>query len=147
MTPFSALMTGVSVQAIGKYRPQNYIGWAFMLLAFGILTLLDEHSSRAMYLGCQILLGVGLGIVFVAPEFPILAPLPVSNNAHALAFFIFVRTFFQVRLELDMQALSFGAPAHTPPRRRGASPSARRCCRTSSARASRAPSSPRSHGC
>ena len=97
MTPFSALMTGISVQVVGKYRPQNYVGWSFLLVAFGTLTLLDEHSSRAMFIGCQILLGVGLGIVFVAPEFPILAPLPVSNNAHALAFFIFTRRFAEVK--------------------------------------------------
>ncbi|KAI0636118.1 iron permease [Trametes polyzona] len=93
--PVFAIVGGVSVQVLNKYLPQNYIGWAFMIAGFGILSLLDEGSSRAMYLGCQVPLAVGLGIVWVSTQFPILAPLPFSNSAHALAFFTFFRCFAQ----------------------------------------------------
>ncbi|RDX44042.1 iron permease [Lentinus brumalis] len=93
--PFSALATGISVKALKKYRPQNYIGWAITLIGFGAITRLDADSTRAQYICSQIPLGIGLGIVWVGTQFPILAPLPVSNNAHALAFFTFTRRFAQ----------------------------------------------------
>ncbi|KAI0057930.1 hypothetical protein BV25DRAFT_1994673 [Artomyces pyxidatus] len=38
---------------------------------------------------------VGMGMIWIATQFPILAPLPFSNNARALAFFTFVRCFAQ----------------------------------------------------
>ncbi|KAI0759674.1 iron permease [Trametes elegans] len=95
LIPFFAVLGGLSVQVLGRYRPQNYIGFALMVVGFGVLSLLDENSSREMYLGCQVPLAVGLGIVWVSTQFPILAPLPFSNSAHALAFFVFIRCFAQ----------------------------------------------------
>ncbi|KAF8894855.1 major facilitator superfamily domain-containing protein [Infundibulicybe gibba] len=76
VVPPAAILTGLSVQLLDRYRPQNYLGW--------ILTI-------ATYVGLQILLAFGLGIVWIGTQFPILAPLPFSNNAHALAFFTFLR--------------------------------------------------------
>lgn len=94
--PTFAILTGLSTQVFGRYRPQNWVGWAFTVLGFGIITILKEDTSRSVYIGSQIPLGVGLGIVWIGTQFPILAPLPYSNNAHALAFFTFVRCFAQV---------------------------------------------------
>ncbi|OJT15449.1 hypothetical protein TRAPUB_7994 [Trametes pubescens] len=93
--PVFAIVSGVSVQIVGRYCPQNYIGWALMIAGFGILSLLDENSSRAMYIGCQVPLAIGLGIIWVSTQFAILAPLKFSNSAHALAFFTFFRCFAQ----------------------------------------------------
>ncbi|KAI0654613.1 iron permease [Cubamyces menziesii] len=93
--PAFAIATGLSVQIIDRYRPQNYIGWAFIIVGFGVLSILDENSSRAAYIGSQVPLGVGLGIIWISTQFPILAPLPYSNSAHALAFFTFMRCFAQ----------------------------------------------------
>jgi hypothetical protein len=95
ITP-SCMAVGVSVEVSRRYRPQNYIGWMLIVIGFGILTLLDANSSKAMYIGCQVILGVGLGIIWIATQFPILAPLSFSNNSHALAFFTFVRSMSQV---------------------------------------------------
>lgn len=95
--PAFAIFTGLSVEILRAYRPQNYLGWAVTILGYGLLTLLDENSSRGSYIGLQIPLGVGLGIVWIATQFPILAPLPYSNNARALAFFTFSRCLAQVR--------------------------------------------------
>ncbi|KAI0327034.1 iron permease [Cubamyces sp. BRFM 1775] len=93
--PAFAIATGLSAEIFRRYRPQNYMGWAIILAGFGILTILDKDSSRAAYIGAQIPLGVGLGIIWISTQFPILAPLPVSNSAHALAFFTFLRSFAQ----------------------------------------------------
>ncbi|KAI1785115.1 hypothetical protein LXA43DRAFT_169081 [Ganoderma leucocontextum] len=92
--PF-AIFTGLSVQLINRYLPQNYVGWTLIVVGFGVLSILDEKSSRATYIGSQIPVAVGMGIVWISTQFPILAPLPFSNSAHALSFFTFVRCFAQ----------------------------------------------------
>ncbi|QRV88141.1 major facilitator superfamily transporter [Ceratobasidium sp. AG-Ba] len=66
VAPFG-VFTGISTVVFKKYRPQNYVAW--------------------------ILVGIGAGILFASTTFAVLAPLPVSRNAPALALFAFVRTF------------------------------------------------------
>ena len=95
--PFAAIIAGGTVEAVGSYRPQNYIGWAATLIGLGAMSTVTENSSRAQYIATQIPAGIGFGMNWVSTEFPILAPLPVSNSAHALAFCIFIRLLAQVR--------------------------------------------------
>ena len=95
--PAFAIFTGISVEIFNKYRPQNYVGWMFTIVGFGLFTMLGPKSPAKMYIGFQIPLGVGLGILWISSQFPILAPLPFSNSAHALSFFTFIRCFAQVR--------------------------------------------------
>lgn len=66
------------------------------MVGFGLLSTLEVDSSKGKYIGYQVITGIGLGIIWIGTQFPILAPLPFSNNAHALAFFTFVRCFAQV---------------------------------------------------
>ena len=94
--PFG-ILTGLSVQIINRYRPQNYIGWCLTIAGFGVLTILDSNSNKARYICAQFVLAAGIGMVWISTQFPILAPLPYSNNAQALAFFTFVRAMAQVR--------------------------------------------------
>ncbi|TFK91558.1 iron permease [Polyporus arcularius HHB13444] len=95
LIPISAVVTGVSTQLLHRYRPQNYVGWAMMLVGFGVLSTLTENSSRAAYVGLQVPVAIGIGLLWSSTVFAILAPLPFSNSAHALAFFIFTRQFAQ----------------------------------------------------
>ena len=97
LIPVAAVITGTSVQKLGRYRPQNWTGWVFMIVGFGLLSILTENSSRAAYVGLQIPAAIGVGIIWISTPFAILAPLPFSNSAHALSFFIFTRQFAQVR--------------------------------------------------
>ncbi|OSX62647.1 hypothetical protein POSPLADRAFT_1141525 [Postia placenta MAD-698-R-SB12] len=91
-----AIFTGASVQIFHRYRPQNYVGWMLTMVGFGLLSTLEVDSSKGKYIGYQVITGIGLGIIWIGTQFPILAPLPFSNNAHALAFFTFIRCFAQV---------------------------------------------------
>ncbi|KAI0676429.1 Mfs1.1 [Trametes maxima] len=93
--PAAAILTGVSVASTGCYRPQNYAGWIFMVVGFGVLSLLDEHSSRAMYIGSQIPVAIGIGVVWISTQFAVLAPLYASDITNALAFFTFTRVVAQ----------------------------------------------------
>ena len=60
------------------------------------MSTVTERGDRGAYIGTQIPAGVGIGMVWVLTQFPILAPLPVSNSAHALGFHVFLRRLAQV---------------------------------------------------
>ncbi|KAI0648750.1 iron permease [Trametes meyenii] len=95
LIPVFAVITGVSVQIVHRYRPQNCLGWVMMVVGFGVLSILTEKSSRAAYIGLQVPASIGVGMIWISTPFAILAPLPFSNSPHALAFFIFTRSFAQ----------------------------------------------------
>lgn len=95
--PFG-LVAGISVAKSGKYRPQLWLAWVSLIVSGGLLLTLKADSSRSKYIGYQVFIGLGLGILMTTAFFPVLAPLPVSLNANALAFFMFVRFFSQVYL-------------------------------------------------
>ncbi|KAG9050249.1 hypothetical protein FS837_006690 [Tulasnella sp. UAMH 9824] len=90
-----AVTCGVTVGIFNIYRPQNMTGWVLTVVGLGLFTLLKVSTPKAQWVGFQIIEGVGLGILYAAPTFPILAPLPVGENAHALAFFAFVKSYSQ----------------------------------------------------
>ena len=63
----------------------------------GAFTTLHADTPTAHSVGLMILVGVAAGILYSATYFPVLAPLPLESSAPALSFFVFVRTFAQVR--------------------------------------------------
>ncbi|OSX62054.1 hypothetical protein POSPLADRAFT_1074411 [Postia placenta MAD-698-R-SB12] len=94
IAPF-AIVAGATATATNKYRPQNVIAWCFVVVGMGLQSTLHENSAVRNWAGFQIIAGIGFGLLFTATTFPILAPLSVTDNASALSFFIFVRSFFQ----------------------------------------------------
>ncbi|KAJ6595827.1 MFS general substrate transporter [Mycena vulgaris] len=89
----ASVVTGVSVTKTGKYRYQCYLGWAILVAATAGLTTLREDTPLSQGIGIPSLTSIGAGMIYSAGYFPVLAPLPVSRNAHALAFFAFCRSF------------------------------------------------------
>ncbi|TFK46443.1 iron permease [Heliocybe sulcata] len=90
VAPFG-ILCGATVQISKKYRLANWTGWVLLTIGCGLLTLMDENSTVGQFVGYQIVAGAGAGIVWTGTLFPILAPLPYSNNAGALAFYMFSR--------------------------------------------------------
>ncbi|KAI0766215.1 major facilitator superfamily domain-containing protein [Trametes elegans] len=80
-----SILTGISVARTRTYRPQLWAGWALIVL-----------GRAGVSIAYQVVAGVGLGAIYSAAYFPVLAPLPVSASALALAFFIFLRSFAQI---------------------------------------------------
>lgn len=91
----SAMFGGISTSVWHRYRPQNYIGWIFTIIGLGLLSTLKPDSSAAAYIGFEVVASIGLGVLWSCVQFPVLAPLPFSNNAKALSFLIFTRCFAQ----------------------------------------------------
>ncbi|PSR79405.1 hypothetical protein PHLCEN_2v7050 [Hermanssonia centrifuga] len=90
----SAIAQGLIVAKFGNYRILNFAGWSIMLLGMGLFTTLHVGSPIGVLAIFQIIQGVGMGILYCT-YFPIMAPLPLSENASAVALVTFVRTFSQ----------------------------------------------------
>jgi len=87
------VISGISVTVLKIYRPQIWFGWAVILVGMGCFTLIGADTKLSVVIGILILMGVGAGIIYATTYFPVLSPLPVSENAHALALFSFFRLF------------------------------------------------------
>ncbi|KAJ7087266.1 major facilitator superfamily domain-containing protein [Mycena belliarum] len=94
VAPF-ALTTGIVVTITKQYRIVNWVGWVISIVGFGLYTLLRQDASVAQWVGFQVVVSIGMGILYAGPVFPLLAPLPNNRTASALALFSFTRSFFQ----------------------------------------------------
>jgi hypothetical protein len=92
----SALLVGLSIAKTRQYRPQIWMSWSLVIIGLGLMTTLNVNSSRIKAIAFQIIPGVGLGMMTAAVFFPILAPLPVESNAHAIALYTFFRNFSNI---------------------------------------------------
>ncbi|KAG8990543.1 hypothetical protein FRB90_001730 [Tulasnella sp. 427] len=90
------IVAGISVRLTGWYKPQSTLAWALVIVGVGLLTLLDRESSKAKWVGFQIIEGIGLGIIYPITSFPVLAPIPVTQSGYALALWTFVRSYGQM---------------------------------------------------
>jgi hypothetical protein len=88
-----ALVTGVVVKKTGKYVIPLYVGWVLVVVGAGLLTTLRANSSMAKSIGFQLPIGGGVGIVYAISLFPILASIPVTQTAPAMALVVFSRNF------------------------------------------------------
>jgi hypothetical protein len=86
-------VTGIVIKKTGKYLIPLYVGWVLTIVGAGLLTTLRADSHLAKAIGFQLVIGSGVGIVFVANMFPILASIPVTQTAPAMAFYVFLRNF------------------------------------------------------
>lgn len=79
-----------------RYHPQLWASWALIMIGTGLLSTLREDTARLSAIGFQIVVGAGIGIISTTAFFPVLAPLRISDNAKALAYYTFLRNFGQV---------------------------------------------------
>ncbi|KAH8814688.1 iron permease [Flagelloscypha sp. PMI_526] len=90
-----ALFNGIAVQLTQRYLPGNYIGWILTVTGFGILSMLKVDSSTSEWIGYQIVVAAGVGILYNATIFPALAALPVEKTARIVGFQNFMISFAQ----------------------------------------------------
>ena len=83
--------------ATKRYREVMWLGWAFYIAAMGALSTLTVDSTVAQSTGFSVLLSFASGLLYPTTYFPVLAPLPVSENARALALMFFCRSIAGVR--------------------------------------------------
>ncbi|KAK4698895.1 hypothetical protein P7C70_g7374, partial [Phenoliferia sp. Uapishka_3] len=87
----SAILAGWWIAKSGKYKLQNFFGWALTILGFCLMTLLKSDSSTGEWVGCMLVLGFGMGTVCSAAGFPVIAPVQPDDQAAVSAFHGFVQ--------------------------------------------------------
>ncbi|KAF8141325.1 MFS general substrate transporter [Boletus edulis] len=92
----AAILAGLSVKATGRYRPQMWVAWVIVLIAMGLLSSPATdgiETGIGTSLGYLVLLGFGSGALNATTMYPIQAPLSATQNASALAWMWFLRSF------------------------------------------------------
>ncbi|KIJ65390.1 hypothetical protein HYDPIDRAFT_110438 [Hydnomerulius pinastri MD-312] len=89
----SAIIGGVAVKVTGRYRPQMWAGWVLLIIGLGLMSTLKATDSVGRGAGYMVFLGLGIGVEYATTMYPIQAPIPVTQNAPALAFMWFLRSF------------------------------------------------------
>ncbi|KAJ7505939.1 iron permease [Mycena galericulata] len=113
--PF-AVGAAAAISVFKKYRVINWIGWVAMVVGLGLITTIRADSPTGKWVGFQLITAVGVGILFDAPVFPILAPLPTNRAASALASFTFTRSFAQTwGITISSSILQNGLKKRLPP--------------------------------
>lgn len=92
VVPF-AVVSGILLSKVGKYRPIYIFGWAAMLVTVGLCSTLDRHSSTAAW-GCFEILGAaGLGSLSISLLPALQAPLEERHAATSAGIYSFARGF------------------------------------------------------
>ncbi|KAK8059122.1 hypothetical protein PG996_009052 [Apiospora saccharicola] len=88
-----AMAGGLLMSKFGRYKPLLVLGFALVVVGFGLFSLLDEHSSVGAWVGFQVVesLGAGLAVPTLLPA--LLAPLSDADTALATGTWAFTRGF------------------------------------------------------
>ncbi|KAI9508296.1 MFS amino acid permease [Russula earlei] len=98
MIPFSlgasvtAMLSGVIVTRSGAYRAIIWGSWATMVLGWGLMTTLDDHSDTAKKVLYPLVTALGVGCLFQVPLIALQAAMPVKDMATSTSTFGFLRT-------------------------------------------------------
>ncbi|RAK98718.1 uncharacterized protein BO80DRAFT_495292 [Aspergillus ibericus CBS 121593] len=98
--PF-AILAGGGLSTLNRYRPFHFTGFAFLILACGLLTLLDASSSEGDWVGFQILGAAGVGTLLTTTLPALQAPLSEADVAVATATWAQVNHLITSRLSDD----------------------------------------------
>jgi EmrB/QacA subfamily drug resistance transporter len=91
-TPF-AMVAGAAVSKLNRYRPWHFIGFGTLAIGYGMLTLLTQDSTTGYWVGAQIVLAVGTGVLVTTSLPAVQAPLHETDTAVSTATWGFLRSF------------------------------------------------------
>ncbi|KAI0481390.1 major facilitator superfamily domain-containing protein [Xylariaceae sp. FL0804] len=87
----SAALTGIIVGKTGHYRWAIWTGWGLASLGFGVMCLLDVHTSIPAWIFIRIAAGLGTGILLPALNIALQASVPQREIVMATTMFQFLR--------------------------------------------------------
>ncbi|PMD15228.1 MFS general substrate transporter [Hyaloscypha hepaticicola] len=88
------MLAGFGTAATGYYTPFVYAGSILMSIGTGLLmTVLPQHTSRAKWVGFQILCGAGIGLGEEQGLYMVQTTLPENDVATGVGIVLFVQTF------------------------------------------------------
>ena len=91
----SAIVTGLLITKIGRYRWAIWLGWTLTTVGIGLLCLLKAETSVLGWVFLMLVPGLGLGILFPAIIFAVQASANPGQLSMAVAMCSFFRSFGQ----------------------------------------------------
>jgi hypothetical protein len=88
-TILGAISGGIVNQKIGYYTPLAIMGACMMSVGAGLLTILQVDSGAGMWIGYQVLYGLGVGYCFQTPMLAAQTVLPKTDVPMGLALVLF----------------------------------------------------------
>jgi hypothetical protein len=92
LLPF-AIISGLLVSKVGRYRPIHNVGFAIMMIGFGLTSMLNATSSAAKWVIYQGIIAAGSGIIVSSLLPAIQAGLSDTDSAASTGLFAFIRSF------------------------------------------------------
>ncbi|KAI0964756.1 major facilitator superfamily domain-containing protein [Xylaria arbuscula] len=89
----AAIIGGLLLTKLGRYKPLLIVALAFIVVGFGLFSLLNENSTTGAWVGFQIVESVGTGLAIPALLPALLAPLTDKDTALATGTWSFMRSF------------------------------------------------------
>lgn len=108
-----SIIAGFTVAYFKKYRIQCYVCWCMYLIGCGLMSMIHADTPLGPTIVYSIIVTGGGGALYAITDFPVLAPLPVTENGRAITFYVFVRTFATVSPVLDVHG-AWMADLHFP---------------------------------
>lgn len=90
-----SVITGIAVTITGRYRWSLWAGWVLSTFGTGILYLMDVDTPVVSWIFLNLVVGIGMGILFPAMAFAVQASTKNEDLAFAVAMFSFLRAFGQ----------------------------------------------------
>ncbi|KUJ13746.1 putative MFS transporter [Mollisia scopiformis] len=89
-----SLIVGILVSRTGRFKWSILCGWFFTTLGTGLLLLLDISTTTPVWIGINIIVGIGTGMLFSGMAFSIQAAATAfgQDSAFAIAMFTFFRS-------------------------------------------------------
>jgi hypothetical protein len=79
----------------GRWRWGVWLGWVLTTLGAGLLYLLEPDTTTGQWIGLNLPIGLGTGILFTAVTLQIQSSADPAFNGEAVAFMSFIRVFGQ----------------------------------------------------
>ncbi|KAM0749144.1 iron permease [Meredithblackwellia eburnea MCA 4105] len=91
VAPF-AMVAGGTISATQVYKPQNIVAWVLMTAGPGLMMIINADSPKKVWASLPVPFSIGIGLLYAATTFPVLAPLSPDLAGHALGFLVFARS-------------------------------------------------------
>lgn len=89
----AAITAGGLISKFGCYRPIQHVGFALMVIGFGLLTLLKAKTTTAQWVGYQFASAAGTGLVLPVLLPTVQASLTEEDTALSTSTWAFIRSF------------------------------------------------------
>jgi MFS family permease len=89
----TAIIVGILISVFGRYRWAMWSGWILTILGCGLLYLLDVDTSTPMWIFTNLVLGLGMGMIFQPVNMAIQSSVDTDDVAFAVSFASFLECF------------------------------------------------------